>query len=53
VPQTQRPEKDMSSVPGPIIIGQACEFDYSDARACKPSDERAEVVSSNQQPATI
>ncbi|MGH6611474.1 MAG: hypothetical protein ACRECQ_14590, partial [Burkholderiaceae bacterium] len=39
---------------GPIVIGQACEFDYSGAQACKAlRDEgyRVELVNSN--PATI
>jgi carbamoyl-phosphate synthase large subunit len=26
---------------GPIIIGQACEFDYSGTQACRPSRKRA------------
>ena len=25
---------------GPIVIGQACEFDYSGAQACKASKKR-------------
>ena len=39
---------------GPIIIGQACEFDYSGAQACKELREegyRISLVNSN--PATI
>ena len=39
---------------GPIIIGQACEFDYSGAQACKALREegyRVSLVNSN--PATI
>lgn len=39
---------------GPIIIGQACEFDYSGAQACKSlKEERYEVVLVNSNPATI
>ena len=39
---------------GPIIIGQACEFDYSGTQACKALREEAyEVVLVNSNPATI
>src|SRR5438876_12117619 len=39
---------------GPIIIGQACEFDYSGAQACKAlSAEGYEVALVNSNPATI
>ena len=39
---------------GPIIIGQACEFDYSGAQACKAlKDEGYRVVLVNSNPATI
>ena len=39
---------------GPIIIGQACEFDYSGAQACKAlREEGYEVVLVNSHPATI
>jgi carbamoyl-phosphate synthase large subunit len=39
---------------GPIIIGQACEFDYSGTQACKVlKDEGYEVVLINSNPATI
>jgi carbamoyl-phosphate synthase large subunit len=39
---------------GPIIIGQACEFDYSGAQACKSlKSEGFEVVLVNSNPATI
>ncbi len=39
---------------GPIIIGQACEFDYSGAQACKAlREEGYEVVLVNSNPATI
>src|SRR3546814_11399060 len=39
---------------GPIIIGQACEFDYSGAQDCKAlRDEGYRVVLVNSNPATI
>ncbi|MEE2979147.1 MAG: hypothetical protein VYB88_16890, partial [Pseudomonadota bacterium] len=39
---------------GPIIIGQACEFDYSGAQACKAlREEGFKVVLVNSNPATI
>ncbi len=39
---------------GPIIIGQACEFDYSGVQACKSlKEEGFEVVLVNSNPATI
>ena len=39
---------------GPIIIGQACEFDYSGAQACKAlRDEGYRVILVNSNPATI
>src|ERR1700741_4550835 len=39
---------------GPIIIGQACEFDYSGTQACKAlKAEGYEVVLVNSNPATI
>jgi carbamoyl-phosphate synthase large subunit len=39
---------------GPIIIGQACEFDYSGTQACKAlKEEGFEVVLVNSNPATI
>ena len=39
---------------GPIIIGQACEFDYSGTQACKAlKDEGYSVVLINSNPATI
>ena len=43
------PRTDIKSVliigAGPIIIGQACEFDYSGAQACKAL--KAEVLGSS------
>ncbi|NBB82873.1 MAG: carbamoyl-phosphate synthase large subunit [Alphaproteobacteria bacterium] len=49
---------DLSSIAiigaGPIIIGQACEFDYSGAQACKAlKEEGYRVVLINSNPATI
>src|SRR5512134_261948 len=39
---------------GPIVIGQACEFDYSGSQACKAlREEGFEVVLVNSNPATI
>ncbi len=50
--------KDISKIlvigSGPIIIGQACEFDYSGSQACKALKiEGYEVVLVNSNPATI
>ena len=39
---------------GPIVIGQACEFDYSGTQACKAlKEEGFEIVLVNSNPATI
>src|SRR5918995_7044788 len=39
---------------GPIVIGQACEFDYSGTQACRVlKDEGLRVVLINSNPATI
>ena len=39
---------------GPIVIGQACEFDYSGTQACKAlRGDGYEVVLINSNPATI
>lgn len=39
---------------GPIVIGQACEFDYSGTQACKAlREEGYRVVLVNSNPATI
>ena len=39
---------------GPIVIGQACEFDYSGVQACKAlKEEGFSVVLVNSNPATI
>ncbi|MFT8979937.1 hypothetical protein, partial [Gluconobacter oxydans] len=49
---------DISSIliigAGPIVIGQACEFDYSGAQACKAlREEGYRVILINSNPATI
>src|ERR1700743_3179531 len=47
-------KKILISQSGPIVIGQACEFDYSGAQACKAlRAEGYEVVLVNSNPATI
>ena len=39
---------------GPIVIGQACEFDYSGSQACKAFEEEGyRVILVNSNPATI
>ena len=39
---------------GPIVIGQACEFDYSGTQACKAlTEEGFRVILVNSNPATI
>src|SRR5262249_42667014 len=39
---------------GPIVIGQACEFDYSGTQACKAlKDEGYRIILVNSNPATI
>ncbi|MEO0577374.1 MAG: carbamoyl-phosphate synthase large subunit [Pseudomonadota bacterium] len=50
--------KDIESIliigAGPIVIGQACEFDYSGAQACKAlREEGYRVILVNSNPATI
>ena len=50
--------KDIKSIliigAGPIVIGQACEFDYSGAQACKAlKEEGIRVILINSNPATI
>ena len=50
--------KDIKSVlvigAGPIVIGQACEFDYSGSQACKIlREEGYKVILVNSNPATI
>ncbi|MDH5291691.1 MAG: hypothetical protein OEY41_16980, partial [Acidimicrobiia bacterium] len=39
---------------GPIVIGQACEFDYSGTQACRAlREEGYRVILANSNPATI
>ena len=50
--------KDIESIliigSGPIVIGQACEFDYSGTQACKAlREEGYRVILVNSNPATI
>ena len=50
--------KDINSIliigAGPIVIGQACEFDYSGAQACKAlREEGFRIILVNSNPATI
>ena len=50
--------KDINSIliigAGPIIIGQACEFDYSGTQACKAlKEEGYRIILINSNPATI
>ena len=50
--------KDIKSIlvigAGPIVIGQACEFDYSGTQACKAlKEEGYRVILINSNPATI
>ena len=50
--------EDISSIliigAGPIVIGQACEFDYSGVQACKAlKEEGFRVILVNSNPATI
>ena len=50
--------KDIESIliigAGPIIIGQACEFDYSGTQACKAlKEEGYRIILVNSNPATI
>ena len=50
--------KDIKSIlvlgAGPIVIGQACEFDYSGSQACKVlKEEGYKVILVNSNPATI
>ncbi len=59
IPRTFMPKRtDIHSVliigAGPIIIGQACEFDYSGTQACKAlREEGYRVILVNSNPATI
>jgi carbamoyl-phosphate synthase large subunit len=54
VPKREDLKKIMIIGSGPIIIGQACEFDYSGSQACKAlKEEGYEVILINSNPATI
>ena len=54
VPRRDDLEKILIIGSGPIVIGQACEFDYSGTQACKAlREEGYEVVLVNSNPATI
>ena len=54
MPKRKDIEKILIIGSGPIIIGQACEFDYSGTQACKAlKEEGCEVVLVNSNPATI
>jgi carbamoyl-phosphate synthase large subunit len=54
VPKRQDIDKILLVGSGPIVIGQACEFDYSGTQACKAlKEEGYTVVLVNNNPATI
>jgi len=54
MPKREDIHKIMLIGSGPIIIGQACEFDYSGTQACKAlREEGYEIVLINSNPATI
>ncbi|HAB10348.1 MAG TPA: hypothetical protein DCE47_01510, partial [Planctomycetaceae bacterium] len=54
VPRRDDIQKILIIGSGPIVIGQACEFDYSGAQACKAlREEGYEVTLVNSNPATI
>jgi carbamoyl-phosphate synthase large subunit len=54
VPKREDIQKVLLIGSGPIVIGQACEFDYSGTQACKAlREEGYEVVLVNSNPATI
>tara|TARA_Y100001970_G_scaffold131891_1_gene162704 strand:- start:164 stop:3394 length:3231 start_codon:yes stop_codon:yes gene_type:complete len=54
MPKRQDIKKILIIGAGPIVIGQACEFDYSGAQACKSlKEEGYKVVLVNSNPATI
>ncbi|GGB46390.1 carbamoyl phosphate synthase large subunit [Fictibacillus barbaricus] len=54
MPKQQEIKKVLVIGSGPIVIGQAAEFDYSGTQACKAlKDEGIEVVLINNNPATI
>ncbi len=54
MPRKQNLKKVVILGSGPIVIGQACEFDYSGTQACKAlMQEGLEVILINSNPATI
>ena len=54
MPKRDDIDKVMIIGSGPIVIGQACEFDYSGTQACKAlREEGYRVVLVNSNPATI
>ncbi len=54
MPKRNDIEKILIIGAGPIVIGQACEFDYSGVQACKAlREEGCEIVLVNSNPATI
>ena len=54
MPKRQDIQKILLIGSGPIVIGQACEFDYSGSQACKVlKEEGYTVVLVNSNPATI
>jgi carbamoyl-phosphate synthase large subunit len=54
MPRRQDIESILIIGAGPIVIGQACEFDYSGAQACKAlKEEGFRVILINSNPATI
>lgn len=54
MPRIEKYKKVIILGSGPIVIGQACEFDYSGTQACKALvNEGIEVVLINSNPATI
>ena len=51
---TERPKKILIIGSGPIVIGQAAEFDYAGTQACKSlREEGVETILVNSNPATI
>ncbi|HEX6349584.1 MAG TPA: carbamoyl-phosphate synthase large subunit [Candidatus Dormibacteraeota bacterium] len=53
-PEPERPRKVLIIGSGPIVIGQAAEFDYAGTQACKAlREEGVETVLVNSNPATI
>ena len=54
MPKRNDIEKIMIIGAGPIVIGQACEFDYSGSQACKAlREEGYKIILVNSNPATI